>query len=44
MNRSGNSFMRMLLENTNEHQLSRDEMAYIAGNLFAAGSETVRPL
>ena len=33
--------MRTLLEHANEHRLSSDEMAYLAGNLFAAGSETV---
>ena len=40
---SGNSFMRTLLEHASEHQLSRDEMAYIAGNMFSGGSETVGP-
>lgn len=40
-NKGGNSFMRMLLENTDKHGLSADEMAYLAGNLFGAGSETV---
>ena len=45
MNRSGgNSFMRTLLEHTNEHRLSNDEMAYLAGNLFGAGSGTVCPI
>ncbi|KAF8549251.1 cytochrome P450 [Imleria badia] len=39
-NCSGNSLMRMLLENTNQHQLERDEMAYLAGSLFGAGSDT----
>ena len=33
--------MRALLENMDEHRLSRDEMAYLAGDLFAAGSDTV---
>jgi len=37
---TGSSFLRTLLENVNEHQLSSDEMAYLAGNLFAAGAET----
>ena len=36
--------MRTLLEHTNEHQLERDEMAYLAGSLFGAGSETVCPI
>jgi hypothetical protein len=40
-NRSGNSFMRTLLDHTNEYRLERDEMAYLAGGLFGAGSETV---
>lgn len=35
--------MRTLLEHTHEHGLSRDEMAYLAGNLFSAGSETACP-
>jgi len=39
-NRSGNSFMRTLLDHTNEYRLERDEMAYLAGGLFGAGSET----
>ncbi|KAF8549342.1 cytochrome P450 [Imleria badia] len=39
-NRGGNSLVKMLLENTNEHRLSRDEMAYLAGNLFGAGTDT----
>ena len=33
--------MRALLENTDERRLSRDEMAYLAGDLFAGGSDTV---
>ena len=33
--------MRSLLENTNEHRLSKDEMAYLAGDLFNAASDTV---
>lgn len=36
--------MRMLLERSTEHGLSGDEMAYLAGNLYGAGSETVCPL
>lgn len=43
-NKGGDSFMRMLLERTDEHRLSRGEMAYLAGNLFGAGAETVCPL
>ena len=39
----GNSFMRTLLEHNNEHRLERDEMAYLVGGLFGAGSETVCP-
>ncbi|KAF8439310.1 cytochrome P450 [Boletus edulis BED1] len=34
------SFMKMLLEHTNEHKLSTDEMAYLAGSLFSAGTGT----
>ncbi|KAF8549254.1 cytochrome P450 [Imleria badia] len=37
---SGNSFMRVLLENTDQHRLSRDEMAYLAGDIFGAGADT----
>lgn len=40
-NYSGNSLVKVLLENTSQHQLSRDEMAYLAGSLFGAGSDTV---
>ncbi|KAG9310417.1 cytochrome P450 [Chiua virens] len=39
-NEGGNSFMRTLLEHVDSHQLSKDEMAYVAGNLFGAGTET----
>ncbi|KAF8838138.1 cytochrome P450 [Paxillus ammoniavirescens] len=39
-NEAGPSFGRALLENTHEHQLSEDEMAYLAGSLFGAGSDT----
>ena len=42
--RCGNSFMRTLLEHADEHLLERDEMAYLAGSLFGAGSETVCPI
>lgn len=31
----------MLLENTDDHGLSDDEMAYLAGALFGAGTDTV---
>ncbi|KAH7904580.1 cytochrome P450 [Hygrophoropsis aurantiaca] len=34
------SFAKTLLEHTGEHQLSGDEMAYLAGTLFAAGADT----
>ncbi|KAG2340358.1 cytochrome P450 [Suillus weaverae] len=37
---AGSSFTKTLLENTEEHQLSTDEMSYLAGSLFAAGSDT----
>lgn len=40
-NKGGDSFMRALLERTHEHQLSRDEMAYLAGTSFNAGAESV---
>jgi hypothetical protein len=36
--------MKTLLEHTDEHRLERDEMAYLAGSLFTAGSETVCPI
>jgi cytochrome P450 len=36
---SGNSFMRALLEN-DKHRLSRDEMAFLAGDVFGAGADT----
>ncbi|KIJ62870.1 hypothetical protein HYDPIDRAFT_176296 [Hydnomerulius pinastri MD-312] len=39
-NEGGPSFGRMLLENIHEHRLSEDEMAYLAGGLFGAGSDT----
>ncbi|KAF8839514.1 cytochrome P450 [Paxillus ammoniavirescens] len=39
-NEAGPSFGRTLLENIHGHRLSDDEMAYLAGSLFAAGSET----
>ena len=38
---AGLSFSRTLLENVHDHQLSIDEMAFLAGNLFEAGSDTV---
>ncbi|KAG2071611.1 cytochrome P450 [Suillus decipiens] len=34
------SFAKTLLENTEEHRLSTDEMSYLAGILFEAGSHT----
>ncbi|KAG2076145.1 cytochrome P450 [Suillus decipiens] len=34
------SFAKTLLENTEEHRLSTDEMSYLAGILFEAGSDT----
>jgi cytochrome P450 len=34
------SFVKSLLENVNEHRLSDDEMAFLAGSLFGAGSDT----
>ncbi|KAG1819871.1 cytochrome P450 [Suillus subaureus] len=39
-NKAGPSFIKTLLENTEEHQLSTDEMSYLAGSLFGAGSDT----
>ncbi|KAG2128831.1 cytochrome P450 [Suillus cothurnatus] len=39
-NKAGPSFTRTLLENTEDHQLSTDEMSYLAGSLFGAGSDT----
>ncbi|KAG2068482.1 cytochrome P450 [Suillus decipiens] len=39
-NKAGPSFTKTLLENTQEHQLSTDEMSYLAGSLFGAGSDT----
>ncbi|KAG1720323.1 cytochrome P450 [Suillus lakei] len=39
-NEAGPSFTKTLLENTKEHQLSTDEMSYLAGSLFGAGSDT----
>ncbi|KAG1818707.1 cytochrome P450, partial [Suillus subaureus] len=37
---AGPSFTKTLLENVKEHQLSTDEMSYLAGSLFGAGSDT----
>ena len=31
----------MLLEHIDDHHLTEDEMAYLAGAFFAAGSDTV---
>ncbi|KAJ8585617.1 cytochrome P450 [Rhizopogon salebrosus TDB-379] len=39
-NKAGPSFTKTLLENTKEHRLSTDEMSYLAGTLFGAGSDT----
>ncbi|KAG1751694.1 cytochrome P450 [Suillus occidentalis] len=41
-NIAGSSFTKTLLENTERHQLSTDEMSYLAGSLFTAGSDTER--
>jgi len=38
--KAGPSFTKSLLENTEEHRLSTDEMSYLAGTLFGAGSDT----
>ncbi|KAG2368400.1 cytochrome P450, partial [Suillus spraguei] len=38
-NIAGPSFAKTLLKNTEELQLSTDEMSYLAGSLFGAGSE-----
>ncbi|EGN97518.1 hypothetical protein SERLA73DRAFT_169832 [Serpula lacrymans var. lacrymans S7.3] len=37
---AGPSFARYLLEHQDEHKLSNEEMAYLAGSLFGAGSDT----
>jgi cytochrome P450 len=39
-NEGGESFVRTLLESVDEHQLSTDQMSYLAGNMFGAGSDT----
>ncbi|KAG2078550.1 cytochrome P450 [Suillus decipiens] len=39
-NIAGSSFTKTLLENTEAHKLSTDEMSYLAGSLFVAGSDT----
>ncbi|KAG2357454.1 cytochrome P450 [Suillus spraguei] len=39
-NIAGSSFTKTLLENTQGHRLSTDEMSYLAGSLFVAGSHT----
>ncbi|KAG1899882.1 cytochrome P450 [Suillus fuscotomentosus] len=39
-NEAGPSFTKTLLENTEEQKLSIDEMSYLAGSLFGAGSDT----
>ncbi|KAG1824835.1 cytochrome P450 [Suillus subaureus] len=38
--KAGPSFARYLLENQSSHKLSQEEMAYLAGSLFGAGSDT----
>ncbi|KAG1769952.1 cytochrome P450 [Suillus placidus] len=38
--KAGPSFARYLLENQSSHKLSDEEMAYLAGSLFGAGSDT----
>ncbi|KAG2118867.1 cytochrome P450 [Suillus discolor] len=40
-NKAGPSLMKALLENAEEHQLSTDEVAYLAGTLFGAGFDTI---
>ncbi|KAG2076149.1 cytochrome P450 [Suillus decipiens] len=40
-NIASSSFAKTLLENTEEHRLSTDEMSYLAGTLFEAGSHTI---
>ncbi|KAG1732153.1 cytochrome P450 [Suillus lakei] len=40
LRRSGPSFTKTLLETTEEHKLSTDEISYLAGSLFGAGSDT----
>ncbi|KAI9573127.1 cytochrome P450 [Boletus coccyginus] len=37
---AGLSFSRTLLENVHDHQLSIDEMSFLAGTLFEAGTDT----
>ncbi|KAI9573125.1 cytochrome P450, partial [Boletus coccyginus] len=37
---AGPSFSKTLLENAHDHQLSVDEMSFLAGTLFEAGSDT----
>ncbi|KAG2360132.1 cytochrome P450 [Suillus spraguei] len=39
-NIANSSFAKTLLENTEDHRLSADEMSYLAGTLFEAGSDT----
>ncbi|KAF9233168.1 cytochrome P450 [Melanogaster broomeanus] len=39
-NEANPSFGKTLLENTDDHQMSYDEMAYLSGCLFGAGSDT----
>jgi hypothetical protein len=35
-------FAKYLIEKQAEHELTDDEMAYLAGSMFGAGSDTVR--
>ncbi|KAJ8589773.1 cytochrome P450 [Rhizopogon salebrosus TDB-379] len=39
-NKAGPSFAKTLLENIKQHGLTTDEMSYLAGSLFGAGSDT----
>ncbi|KAG1727565.1 cytochrome P450 [Suillus paluster] len=39
--KAGPPFARYLLENQSSHKLSDEEMAYLAGSLFGAGSDTI---
>ncbi|KAG1740507.1 cytochrome P450 [Suillus paluster] len=39
-NKAGPSITKTLLEHTEDHQLSPDEMSYLAGSLFGAGVDT----
>ncbi|KAG9313182.1 cytochrome P450 [Chiua virens] len=39
-NSAGSSFGKALLEHNDEHQFTNDQMAFLAGSFFAAGSDT----